>query len=994
MVSEDKDNLVELKRTLKRTQEELRQVHEELEERVKARTIELSQSNDRMREQIVSRRRIEEALYNEKEFLTAVLNNMKDGIVACDSNGILTVFNRASREFHGFSESPIPPEQWAQHYDLYRPDGKIPLEKEDIPLYRALQGEKVHNLEMVIAPKNAPLIRVSVDAQAIFDSQGKKIGAIASMHNVTERRRAEEELRKQQILLQYIINFVPHAIFWKDREDRFLGGNINFLNKALGVNTIDEFIGKNDYDFFPKEQADYFRKCDFAVMESGEPMIDIEEPQRQEGSGERILLTSKVPLRNEEGSIIGLLGSFVDITERKRMEEELEKAKKAAEAAAQAKSEFLTTISHEIRTPLTLILGPLEMILSTMQPELSPRLRVELERIRRNGSRLYALVNDILDFSKIEAGKTQVHWELVDPACLVREIVTDVSSTAEKRGLKLQFKCDSDLGQIPLDWGKFEKIILNLLGNALKFTPQGGWIQVELRSIKESIELSVSDSGPGIAPEKQRLLFQRFQQLDSSTTRKHEGTGIGLALVKEFTHLMGGQVGLESEPGKGSRFFVRFSKSADPIMKSRADLLRSSGGHSAADHRTELMFKEISLTPTDVFKKENEKEKEKEEGKAEKPLVLIVEDNADMREYISEILTNDYSIDKAENGLQALSAIQVKRPDIIVSDIMMPEMDGLELVAHIKGSSELQHIPIILLTAKASYSEIVRGLKTGANDYLGKPFAPEELKARVQSAFRLYRTLLDLEATLKNLRQTQESLVQSEKMAAVGTLIAGISHELNNPLGAILMNVQFLLKSLSLQEESFIKNGLTTIESQTQRCAHLVRALLDISRKKPLKKEVIHLTTLFNTVETLAEPLAQQKRVLLSFDKSTLSQSHMTLRVCIQELETALLNVIRNGIFATPAGGHVWVKIRECRMGGHDKIEISISDTGEGIANTVLPRVFDPFFTTKSPDQGTGIGLSLTKKIIESHGGTIHLESTLGKGTIVKFLLPLESQNS
>ena len=271
-----------------------------------------------------------------------------------------TVFNRATREFHGLTETPIPPEHWAEHYDLYMADGKTPLRTEDIPLYRALQGEKVHNLEMVIAPKDAPRRIILANGQPIFDAEGKKIGAIASMHNVTERRRSEAELRRQELLLQYIINFLPHSIFWKDREDRMLGGNMKFLANALGAKSVEEIIGKNDYDFFPKEQADYFRKCDFAVMESGTPMLDIEEPQLQ-GGGERILLTSKVPLRDEHGEIIGLLGSYADITPRKRMEEELEKAKKAAEAAAEAKSKFLTTISHELRTPLTLILGPLDI---------------------------------------------------------------------------------------------------------------------------------------------------------------------------------------------------------------------------------------------------------------------------------------------------------------------------------------------------------------------------------------------------------------------------------------------------------------------------------------------------------------------------------------------------------------------------------------------------------------------------------------------------------
>ena len=250
----------------------------------------------------------------------------------------------------------------------------------------------------------------------------------------TGRKIAEEELRRQQALLQYIIDFLPHFIFWKDREARLLGGNKIFLTEALGVNSVEEMIGKTDYDYFPKEQADYFRKCDFAVMESGEPMLDIEEAQSQSGKGERTLLTCKVPLRDENGAIIGLLGSYADITERKRTERELEEAKKAAEAATEAKSEFLATISHELRTPLTLILGPLETILCRGGAELPGDVREQLERIQRNAARLYVLVNDILDFTKAEAGKMQANWELVDAGALASEIVSDAEPAARNPG--------------------------------------------------------------------------------------------------------------------------------------------------------------------------------------------------------------------------------------------------------------------------------------------------------------------------------------------------------------------------------------------------------------------------------------------------------------------------------------------------------------------------------------------------------------------------------
>ena len=425
-------------------------------------------------------------------------------------------------------------------------------------------------------------------AACVRDARGEIIGAVVVNQDVTELRRAQEELRKareelelrvaertrelslaqeelrrQKALLQDVIDFVPHCMFWKDRDDRYLGANRTSRNQFYTGPSVAEIVGKNDFDFFPKAQAEYFRTCDTMVMESGKPMLDIEETITTRAGEVRVICTSKVPLFGEDGRVTGVLGSFMDITERKRMEQELEVARKAAEAAAHAKSEFLATVSHELRTPLTLIMGPLEVILSRGGRDLSAELREDLERIRRNAVRLFVLVNDILDFTKIESGKAQVRWEAVDAAEVVSGIVSDAAAAARDEDLRLSFAADPALGVVPLDRGKFEKIVLNLLGNALKFTQPGGRIDVELRCDGADFVLLVADTGPGIALERQALLFQKFQQLDSSATRKYEGTGLGLALVKRYAELMAGSVGVQSEPGRGSTFFVRLARAAD-----------------------------------------------------------------------------------------------------------------------------------------------------------------------------------------------------------------------------------------------------------------------------------------------------------------------------------------------------------------------------------------------------------------------------------------------
>jgi signal transduction histidine kinase len=358
-----------------------------------------------------------------------------------------------------------------------------------------------------------------------------------------------------------------------------------------------------------------------------------------------------------------------------------------------------------------------------------------------------------------------------------------------------------------------------------------------------------------------------------------------------------------------------------------------------------------------------------------------------MREYLCQIIAEEYLVETAENGAEAWQMARTRTPDAIVSDVMMPEMDGYELVARLKADAQLRKIPVILLTAKASREEIVEGLRSGADDYLGKPFLPAELKARLGSVLRLYRMQWDLEATLKALRDTQEQLIHTAKMGAVGTLIAGLSHELNNPLSAILMNVQALAQASSA-DEALVQRVSRAIETQTRRCACLVSALLDFSRKRPSAREPISPAALFGRISEFCEPMARQRDIRLRFQGDA-----KRLHVCVQEVETALLNLITNAMAATPAGGEILVKAEERTRAHRDGVEISVVDTGSGIADDVLPRIFDPFFTTKPPGQGTGLGLSLTRKIVDDHGGSIRVESRKDCGTRVEMWLPVEGKD-
>jgi PAS domain S-box-containing protein len=815
--------------------------------------------------------------------------------------------------------------------------------------------------------------------------------AEAELHATTLERdaqaqacaKAQAELTRQMIartVLQHVIDTVPHSIFWKDTNSVYLGANQRKLS-ALGMRSVEELAGKTDFDTpVSRHDAELYRRGDREVMESGQGRLNVEEPQMRP-DGRHVLLTSKVPLHDDAGKIIGVLGMYVDITDRKRMEEELAQARDAAEESARARKEFLTMISHELRTPLTLILGPLEALLSGASGSLPLKASVDLRRIQRNARRLFVLVSDILDFTKLEAGKMGVDWAPVDVEELASDIVDEAQSLAQQKEIRLTVSIDRKVGVVPLDRAKFEKIVLNLIANALKFTPQGGAVQVVLSALSDHFEISVTDTGPGIPADRQEAVFKRFEQVDSSSTRKHEGTGIGLALVKELTEVMGGTVGVKSEEGHGACFFARFPKSPDRLISLGPPIsVQRQGPLEWPSELVEVEPAASSGAPVDGAEP------------SRKPVVLVVDDNADMRSYMQEILSDRYDVRGVENGRRALDVCRESEPTVIVSDIMMPEMDGLELVARLKQHPVLRCIPVILVTAKASREEVVGGLNVGADDYLSKPFGPAELRARVDAARRHREISEELEAknaTLERamieLKETQAELVQAGKMAAIGQLVAGMSHELNNPIGMILIGAQGLLKRMP--NDSSLRRGAESIERQANRAGGLVKVLLEYARRKPMTVERVALGSVVSRVVELARSQlgGADTKVIVEQPGVTLPE----IEGCAQEVEVALLNVINNAVdAASPRGGTVRVEMHATARDGHAGVEIAVVDTGGGIPEDVLPRIFDPFFTTKPVGMGTGLGLALTRKIVESHGGQIQAESAVGKGTSMRVWLP------
>ena len=406
--------------------------------------------------------------------------------------------------------------------------------------------------------------------------------------------------------------------------------------------------------------------------------------------------------------------------------ERLEKEK--VEELDQMRSRFFTNISHEFRTPLTLIQGPVEGLLKKKGQEVTIK-RDVLGIIHRNAQRLHMLINQLLDISKLETGKVKLLVSEGELDKFVRRIVLSFLSLAESRHIKYEYDIPEIPGRIYLDQDKLEKIVTNIISNALKFTPPGGEIMVKLnytlmvdQDAPEFVEISIKDSGKGIPQDQIDKIFDRFHQLASSDTRAYEGTGIGLSLARELVKIYRGEIKVESELGKGSVFTIVLPvareqfKEDEIILPERAEPTESG---SIAEAR--------AAYPSD--------------NDAEQPVILIVEDHADLRHYISTNLKDDFRILEAQNGREGLTKAVEEIPDLIITDLMMPEMDGMELCNRIRDDQRTDHIPLIMLTAKADKESKLEGFTIGADEYLIKPFDADELRVRVSNLILQRRKL-------------------------------------------------------------------------------------------------------------------------------------------------------------------------------------------------------------------------------------------------------------
>ncbi|MEM7379659.1 MAG: hybrid sensor histidine kinase/response regulator transcription factor, partial [Bacteroidota bacterium] len=448
------------------------------------------------------------------------------------------------------------------------------------------------------------------------------------------------------------------------------------------------------------------------------------------------------------------------------------------------KNQFFANISHELRTPLTLILGPSKDLLE--DATLKPEQRNRLTFINNNAQRLLRLINQLLDLSKLEAGKLDLQVSQQNLADLVCTITKSFDSMAISRNIRMSYQSDTEDLFVFYDTDKFEKVLVNLLSNALKFTRAGGKIEVRLTRDEDHALIFVQDTGIGIHPDQLPYIFDRFYQADNSESREHEGTGIGLSLTRELVELHGGTIEVESKAAKGTLFTVKL-----PLGKEHYE------EHQLARFKPAKVEEKPSMVEGLIPESETLASEHEE-------VVLIVEDNKEMRAYIRSLMQADYNILEAENGLEGFDLAKEKVPDLIISDVMMPKMDGTELCKEVKRNEITAHIPLILLTAKASEEDKIKGLKIEADDYLAKPFNKVELTARVKNLI-LTRRKLQKRFAQTTLITPKEIAVTSMEEAFLQNLI----NQIEEKIGDETFGVEELASAMNLSRSQLHRKMLS-----------------------------------------------------------------------------------------------------------------------------------------------------------------------------------------
>jgi len=677
------------------------------------------------------------------------------------------------------------------------------------------------------------------------------------------------------------------------------------------------------------------------------------------------------------------------VTSQLRLEEtkaSLERAHNELKQLDSFKSQFFANITHEFKTPLAMLLAPLELILDGEMGPLSPAQRSTFDSMFRSGLKLLKMIGDLLDLSRLEESKLRLKISDVNLAEYMRSLVSQVEPLASRKGIELTLVLESASTQVWCDLERIERVFLNLLSNATKFTPTNGHVRVTVREKGPLAEVLVEDDGPGFPPAMSERIFERFYQVDMGGSRRYGGTGIGLALAKEIVELHGGSIRAESN--KGAKFTVELPRDREHF---RPDVLDRRGrardvreGQRANDRG--LMDFAVQMAARDEYRlldiaEATDRRISPRDGDEETRahVALVVDDTPDVIRLVHNSLHTHFKVISAEDGLKGLEMAQRERPSLVVTDLMMPGLDGLELTRRLRGSEETRHIPILMLTARGDLDDRVAGLETGVSAYLAKPFSPRELLTTARSLVQAQETTADI--------------VLTQRMDSLEIVAGGLAHEINNPLNylknavaRVRIDAEALLSgSVPADElartERRMRELFEVAESGIKRIAGTVELMSSYSKagySRMLRPHDVFAAAR-EAVALVLPATGRTVTVEFAFDGDGIAD-------CVpEELNQVISNLVQNAIEAAPENGGV-VRISGSRQGG--SVVLSVKDNGPGVKPEDAQRIFTPFFTTKGPGRGMGMGLTIAWRVVQSLGGSLEVKP--GPGAEFVLRLPVK----
>ncbi|WPJ96657.1 ATP-binding protein [Coraliomargarita algicola] len=665
------------------------------------------------------------------------------------------------------------------------------------------------------------------------------------------------------------------------------------------------------------------------------------------------------------------------------------------------KTNFFSNVTHELRTPLALILGPIDNVLKGRE-KLTDRQHENLLVAQRNSLRLLKLINDLLDLTRMEQGDNVLSKKTIKLQAYLIEIIDSVRHLATAKGVSLRVEPSTESIYLEADPARLEKVILNLLTNAIKFTSRGGSIKVGHKPLPdEKIAIYVEDNGAGIHQEDLKRIFDRFYQVSGKGGSSEQGVGIGLALAKELVEQHGGQLEVESEPQKGSCFTMILPgalplSSRSPEVLPHAPLNEPQPAAPAKDREDldQPLLQAFRSADRTLVNRNTETDEISVSGSGDQ-VVLVIEDEPDMMRYITGLLTEHFKLVSARDGRNLEYLIETYDPQLILLDWMLPGRDGLTLCREIRNNRSNDARKVVMLTARVDEESKVHALEAGADDFLLKPFSSIELITRIDNLIRnatlqirLKQSNHELKQTLQKLQETEAHLVQSEKMNALGSLSAGLLHEINNPLNYVFSGIQIL----EMESESFdpeTREMIADIKEGLVRVNDVMKDLTTFAYpEKPGQISDFSLLEAFKSAQKITSKETMGVHV----------EVHLPKEFIIKGQKTQWMHVFIN--LLTNAGKalieHPTEREKEIQVSAElkdGKIELTFRDNGIGIPEAVRKRIFEPFFTTRDVGKGMGMGLSICRTIIENHGGSISVDSEVDHFTIFTIHIPATETN-